>query len=82
MIVEEASFNNIYYKLSSILGNENLSNQMSSPLDFISVASMGISLPAGSIVFSGSATQEILMRAGSTYKVEIKGLGTVVVTAS
>ena len=46
------------------------------------LASMGISLPAGSIVFSGSATQEILMRAGSTYKVEIKGLGTVVVTAS
>lgn len=42
MIVEEISFNNIYYKLSSILGNENLSNQMSSPLDFISVASIGI----------------------------------------
>ena len=46
------------------------------------LAAMGISLPAGSIVFSGSATQEILMLAGSTYKVEIKGLGTVVVTAS
>jgi 2-oxopent-4-enoate/cis-2-oxohex-4-enoate hydratase len=46
------------------------------------LAAMGIRLPAGSIVFSGSATQEILMRAGSTYKVEIKGLGTVVVTAS
>ena len=46
------------------------------------LAAMGISLPAGSIVFSGSATQEILMRTGNTYKVEIKGLGTVVVTAS
>lgn len=41
MIVEEASLNNIYYKLSLILGNDDLSNQMSSPLDFISVASMG-----------------------------------------
>lgn len=46
------------------------------------LSALGISLPAGLIVFSGSATQEILMLAGSTYKVEIKGLGTVVVTAS
>lgn len=46
------------------------------------LASMGISLPAGSIVFSGSATQEILMLAGNIYKVEINGLGSVVVTTS
>ena len=46
------------------------------------LAAIGTRLPAGSIIFSGSATQEILMRTGNTYKVEIKGLGTVVVTAS
>lgn len=46
------------------------------------LAAMGISLPAGSIVFSGSATQEILMLAGSTYRVEIEGLGSVVITSS
>jgi 2-keto-4-pentenoate hydratase len=43
---------------------------------------MGICLPADSIIFSGSATQEVLMVAGSAYKVEIKGLGSVVITAS
>jgi 2-oxopent-4-enoate/cis-2-oxohex-4-enoate hydratase len=46
------------------------------------LASMGLCLPADSIIFSGSATQEILMLAGNTYKVEIKGLGSVVITAS
>jgi len=46
------------------------------------LTSLNITLPAGSIVFSGSATQEILMLAGNTYTVEIKGLGAVVVTAS
>jgi 2-keto-4-pentenoate hydratase len=46
------------------------------------LSALGITLPSGSIIFSGSATQEILMRAGSTYKVEIKNLGSVVVTAS
>jgi len=46
------------------------------------LASMGLCLPADSIIFSGSATQEILMLAGNTYRVEIKGLGSVVITAS
>ena len=46
------------------------------------LSALGLTLPSGSIIFSGSATQEILMRAGSTYKVEIKNLGSVVVTAS
>jgi 2-keto-4-pentenoate hydratase len=46
------------------------------------LSAQGITLPSGSIIFSGSATQEILMRAGTTYKVEIKNLGSVVVTAS
>lgn len=37
----------------------------------------GVKLPAGSVVFSGSATQGIHLVAGNNYAVEIKGLGRV-----
>jgi 2-keto-4-pentenoate hydratase len=37
----------------------------------------GVKLPAGSIVFSGSATKAIYLAAGNNYALEIKGLGRV-----
>ena len=37
----------------------------------------GAKLPAGSIVFSGSATKGLHLAAGNNYAVEIKGLGRV-----
>jgi 2-keto-4-pentenoate hydratase len=37
----------------------------------------GVKLPAGSIVFSGSATQGLHLAAGNNYAVDIKGLGRV-----
>lgn len=41
----------------------------------ILLAEIGVTLPAGSIVFSGSATTGIAMEAGKTYRVEIAGVG-------
>ena len=46
----------------------------------IKLAETGITLPAGSIIFSGSATQGISMQAGK-YCVEISGLGKVTLDA-
>ena len=42
----------------------------------------GVTLAAGSIVFSGSATTGIHVVAGNSYRVEIKGLGSVDIKAS
>ena len=41
------------------------------------LAETGVSLPTGSIIFSGAATAGIAMVAGSTYRVEIAGVGSV-----
>lgn len=41
----------------------------------------GVKLPAGSIVFSGSATEGLHLAAGNNYTVEIKGLGRVEIKA-
>jgi 2-oxopent-4-enoate/cis-2-oxohex-4-enoate hydratase len=41
----------------------------------------GVKLPAGSIVFSGSATKGLHLAAGNNYAVEIKGLGRVEIKA-
>jgi 2-oxopent-4-enoate/cis-2-oxohex-4-enoate hydratase len=41
----------------------------------------GVKLPAGSIVFSGSATKGLHLVAGNNYAVEIKGLGRVEIKA-
>ncbi len=46
------------------------------------LASTGVKLAAGSIVFSGSATTGIHMVAGNSYRLEIKGLGSVEIEAS
>ena len=46
------------------------------------LAATGVKLSAGSIVFSGSATNGVHMVAGNVYRVEIKGLGSVEVKAS
>ena len=46
----------------------------------IKLAETGITLPAGSIIFSGSATQGIAMQTGK-YCVEITGLGEVTLEA-
>ena len=43
----------------------------------ILLTELGVTLPAGSIVFSGSATTGIAMEAGKTYRVEIAGVGSV-----
>ncbi len=42
----------------------------------------GVKLPAGSIVFSGSATNGVHMVAGNTYRVEIANLGKVEIKAN
>ena len=41
----------------------------------------GVKLPAGSIVFSGSATKGLHLAAGNNYAVEVKGLGRVEIKA-
>ena len=41
----------------------------------------GVKLPAGSIVFSGSATKGLPLAAGNNYAVEVKGLGRVEIKA-
>jgi 2-oxopent-4-enoate/cis-2-oxohex-4-enoate hydratase len=41
----------------------------------------GVKLPAGSIVFSGSATKGLHLAAGNNYAVDIKGLGRVEIKA-
>lgn len=46
------------------------------------LADSGVKLPAGSIIFSGSATKGVYMAAGKSYVVEIKGLGRVEIKVS
>jgi 2-keto-4-pentenoate hydratase len=46
------------------------------------LAASGVKLAAGSIIFSGSATNGVPMVAGNSYSVEIKGLGSVNIKAS
>ena len=46
------------------------------------LAENGIKLPAGSIVFSGSATKAVHLTAGNNYAVAIKGLGRVEIKVS
>lgn len=46
------------------------------------LAATGVRIPAGSILFSGSATNGVHMIAGNTYGVEIDGLGSVEIKAS
>ena len=41
------------------------------------LAETGVSLPTGSIIFSGAATVGLAMVAGSTYRVDIAGVGSV-----
>ena len=41
----------------------------------------GVKLPAGSIVFSGSATKGLHLAAGNNYAVDVKGLGRVEIKA-
>jgi 2-keto-4-pentenoate hydratase len=64
--------------LTAIRGNPWLAIVLLSKL----LAENGIKLPAGSIVFSGSATKGVHLAAGNTYTVEIKGLGKVEIKAS
>lgn len=45
------------------------------------LAATGVKLAAGSIIFSGSATTGVPMVAGNSYRVEIKGLGSVEIKA-
>ena len=46
------------------------------------LADSGVNLPAGSIVFSGSATKGFYLAPGKKYAVDIKGLGRVEIKAS
>lgn len=64
--------------LTAIRGNPWLAIVLLSKL----LAENGVKLPAGSIVFSGSATKGVHLAAGNTYTVEIKGLGKVEIKAS
>jgi len=64
--------------LTAIRGNPWLAIVLLSKL----LAESGVKLPAGSIVFSGSATKGLHLAAGNTYSVEIKGLGKVEIKAS
>lgn len=59
--------------LTAIRGNPWLAVVMLSKV----LVESGVKLPAGSIVFSGSATKGVNLSAGSNYAVEIKGLGRV-----
>ena len=64
--------------LTAIRGNPWLAVVLLSKL----LAENGVKLPAGSIVFSGSATKGVHLVAGNSYAVEIKGLGRVEIKAS
>jgi 2-keto-4-pentenoate hydratase len=64
--------------LTAIRGNPWLAVVLLSKL----LAESGVKLPAGSIVFSGSATKGVHLVAGNNYAVEIKGLGRVEIKAS
>lgn len=64
--------------LTAIRGNPWLAVVLLSKL----LAESGVKLPAGSIVFSGSATKGVHLVAGNSYAVEIKGLGRVEIKAS
>ena len=64
--------------LTAIRGNPWLAIVLLSKL----LAESGVKLPAGSIVFSGSATKAVHLAAGNTYAGEIKGLGKVEIKAS
>ena len=64
--------------LTAIRGNPWLAIVLLSKL----LAENGVKLPAGSIVFSGSATKGVHLAAGNNYTVEIKGLGKVEIKAS
>ena len=46
------------------------------------IADSGVKLPAGSIIFSGSATKGVYMAAGKSYVVETQGLGRVEIKVS
>ena len=59
--------------LTAIRGNPWLAIVMLSKV----LVENGVKLPAGSIVFSGSATNGIYLAAGNNYAVDIKGLGRV-----
>ena len=64
--------------LTAIRGNPWLAIVLLSKL----LAESGAKLPAGSVVFSGSATKGVHLVAGNSYAVEIKGLGRVEIKAS
>lgn len=64
--------------LTAIRGNPWLAVVLLSKL----LAENGVKLPAGSIIFSGSATKGVYMAAGKNYMVEAKGLGRVEIKVS